>query len=119
MQGRIWLWHASACGNRRRRLRIVRRQLWVSNALSGGSRQLDEIPAVGDPTHMVQIGRSHRVSAGEGQWRVTVERRVRTCLVVIGLELAKLPFQVAGIPEQHMVEKFAPHGPDQALDERV
>ena len=60
----------------------------------------------------------HWVSAGEGQWRVTAQRRVRTYRVVVGLELAQLPFQVVGIPEQHMVEKFAPHGPDQALDER-
>ena len=93
--------------------------LWVSKSLSGGSRGLDEVPAVGDPPHMVQIGRRHRMSAGEGQWRVTVQRRVRTCRVVIGMELAQLPFQIAGIPEQHMVEEFAPHGPDQALDERV
>ena len=91
----------------------------VSNSLSGGDRELDEVPAVGDPTHLAQIGRGHRVSAGEGQWRVTVQRRVSTCRVVVRLELAKLAFQVAGIPEQHMVEKFAPHGPDQALDERV
>jgi hypothetical protein len=38
---------------------------------------------------------------------------------VVCLELAKLPFQVAGIPEQHVVGKLAPHGPDQARDERV
>src|SRR6516164_560366 len=93
--------------------------LWVSKSLSGGSRKLDEIPAVGDPTHMVQMGRGHRVSPGEGQWRVAVQRCVRTCHVIVSLELVKLPFQVAGIPEQHMVEKFAPHRADQALDERV
>jgi hypothetical protein len=94
-------------------------RLSVSNSLSGGDWELDEVPAVGDPMHMVQIGRGHRVSAGDGQWRVTVQRRVRTYRVVVRLELAKLPFQVAGIPEQHMIEKFAPHRPDQALDERV
>ena len=97
----------------------TRRPLWVSKSLSGGSRKLDEIPAVGDPTHMVQIGRGHRVSAGEGQWRVAVQRCVRTCRVIVNLELVKLPFQVAAIPEQHLVEKFTPHRADQALDERV
>ena len=30
--------------------------LSVSNSLSGGDWELDEVPAVGDPTHMVQIG---------------------------------------------------------------
>src|SRR3982751_3439076 len=40
-------------------------------------------------------------------------------LVVVGLELSKLAFQVAGIPEQYLVEKFSAHGSDQALDERV
>jgi len=40
------------------------------------------------------------------------------CRVVVGLEVGKLPFKITGIPEQHMVEKFSPHRPDQALDER-
>ena len=40
-------------------------------------------------------------------------------LVVVGLELRKLAFQVPGIPEQHLVEKFSAHGSDQALDEWV
>jgi hypothetical protein len=35
--------------------------LSVSNSLSGRDRQLNEAPAVGDPTHAVQIGRGHRV----------------------------------------------------------
>jgi putative transposase len=39
----------------------------VSNSLSGGDRELDKVAAVGDPTHMAQIGRGHRVSTGEGQ----------------------------------------------------
>jgi len=36
-----------------------------------------------------------------------------------GLEIGKLPFKITGIPEQHMVEKFSPHCPDQALHEWV
>ena len=102
--------------NRRLPLRI---SLSVSNSLSGGDRELDEVPAVGDPTHMVQIGTGDRVSAGEGQRRVALQRRVAACRVVVGLELGKLPFQITGIPEQHLVEKFSPHRPDQALHEWV
>ena len=74
---------------------------------------------MGDPTHVVQIGRGHRVSAGEGQRRVALQRCVRACGVVVNLDLGKLPLQITGIPEQHLVEKFAPHRADQALDERV
>ena len=39
--------------------------------------------------------------------------------VVVGLELGQLPFQVTGIPERDMVEKFSPDRPDEPLDERV
>jgi hypothetical protein len=44
---------------------------------------------------------------------------VGACGVVVQLELGKLPFQIMAIPEQHLVEEFAPHRPDHALDERV
>jgi hypothetical protein len=40
--------------------------LSVSNSLSGRDRELDKVPAVGDPTHMAQLGTGDRVSAGEG-----------------------------------------------------
>ena len=45
----------------------------VSNSSSGGDWELDEVPAVGDPTHMVQIGWGHRVSTGEGHRRVALQ----------------------------------------------
>ena len=45
-------------------------RLSVSNSLSGGDWELDHVPAVGDPTHMVQIGGDHPVSTGEVQGRV-------------------------------------------------
>jgi len=48
------------------RLAVIR-PVSVSNSLSGGDRELDKVAAVGDPTHMAQIGRGHRVSTGEGQ----------------------------------------------------
>ena len=46
------------------------RAVSVSNSLSGGDWQLDEVPAVGDPAHVAQIGKCLRVSTGERQWRV-------------------------------------------------
>ena len=49
------------------------RRLSVSNSLSGRLWELDKIPAVGDPTHMVQLGTGHRASAGEGQRRVAIQ----------------------------------------------
>jgi len=66
---------------------------------------------------MMQIGTGHGVFAGEGQRRVALQRRVAACRVVVGLEVGKLPFKITGIPKQHMVEKFSPHRPDQALHE--
>ena len=47
--------------------------LSVSNSLSGGDRELDEVPALGDRTHMVEIGRGQRVSTGEGQRRAAAQ----------------------------------------------
>ena len=73
---------------------------------------------MGDPTHMVQIGRNHRVSTGEGQRRVALQRRVAACRVVVGLEVGKFPLKITGIPE-HMVEKFSSHRADQPLHEWV
>jgi hypothetical protein len=41
------------------------------------------------------------------------------CRIVVNLELGKLAFQITGIPEQHLIEKFSPHRPDQTLDDGV
>ena len=41
------------------------------------------------------------------------------CRVVLGLELAKLPFKITAIPEQHLVEEFSTHRPNEALHEGV
>src|SRR5260370_21262952 len=91
----------------------------VSNSLSGRHWELDQVPAVGDPTHVVQLGTGDRVSAGEGQRRVALQRRVAACLVVVGLEVGKFPLKISGIPEEHMVEKFSPHRADQPFHEWV
>ena len=50
--------------------------LSVSNSLSGRHWELDQVPVVGDPTDIVQLGTGHHVSAGEG--------RVAAYLVVVG-----------------------------------
>ena len=47
--------------------------LSVSNSLSGGDWELDEVPAVRDPTHVAQIGRGHRVSTDNGQGCVALQ----------------------------------------------
>ena len=39
--------------------------------------------------------------------------------VVVDMEVGQLPFQVTGIPEQHMVEEFSPHRPDEPLHKGV
>jgi RNA-directed DNA polymerase len=89
----------------------------VSNSLSGGDRELHEIPAVGDPTHPVQMRGSARASTGERQRRVAVQGGMAACRVVVALKLAKLPLKITAIPEQHMVEEFSAHRPNQALHE--
>ena len=98
---------------------IMRLDLCVSNSLSGRHRELDQVPAMGDPPHIIELGPGHRVSGGEGQRRVALQRRVAAYRVVVGLEVGKFPFKITGIPEQHMVEKFSPRRPDQALHEWV
>ena len=57
------------------------RHLSVSNSLSGRHWELDQVPAVGDLTDIVQLGTGHHVSAGEGQRRVALQRRVAAYLV--------------------------------------
>jgi len=49
------------------------RALSVSNSLSGRDRQLDELPAVGDPAHLPQVFRRDRVFINEGQRRVALQ----------------------------------------------
>ena len=79
--------------------------LSVSNSSLGGDRKLHKVPAVGDPTHLVQIGGNHPTSTGERQRRVAVQGGMAACRVVVGLELTKLPLQITAIPEQHMVNE--------------
>ena len=69
------------------------RDLSVSNSLSGRHWELDQVPAVGDLTDIVQLGTGHHVSAGEGQRRVALQRRVAAYLVGGG----QMPRNVASI----------------------
>ena len=55
--------------------------LSVSNSLSGRHWELDQVPAVGDLTDIVQLGTGHHVSADEGQRRVAFQRHVAAHLV--------------------------------------
>jgi hypothetical protein len=91
--------------------------LSISNSLSGGDRELHKVPTVGDPTHPVQMGGSARAPTGERQRRVAVQVGMGAGRVVVALELAKLPLKITAVPEQHMVEKFSAHRPNQALHE--
>ena len=91
----------------------------VSNSLLGRHWELGQVPAVGGPTHIIQLGTGHRVSASEGRRRVARQRRVAACRVVVGLEVGRLSFKITNVPEQHLVETFSPHRPDQALHEWV
>ena len=90
--------------------------LWVSNSQLRGDWELNKVPAVGDPPHRREIGRRDWASIAEGQWRIAVQGGVAACRVVIDLEVGELPFQVTGIPEWDVVEKFAPDRADQPLD---
>ena len=47
--------------------------------------------------------------AGFG-WRFATERTVNETLVVIGSELRQLSFEVAGVPEEDVVEVFPADG---------
>jgi len=93
--------------------------VWVSNSSPRRDWELDEAPAVRDPAHMAEIGNGDRASIGERQWRMTFQGRMAARRVVVGLELGELPFQVTGIPEGDMVEKFSPDRPDEPLDKGV
>ena len=54
----------------------IDKHLSVSNSLSGRHWELDQVPAVGDPTDIVQFGTGHHVAAGEDRRRVALQRRV-------------------------------------------
>ena len=45
----------------------------VSNSLSGGDWELDEVSAMGDPAHVAQIGNGLRVSTDESRRRVSLQ----------------------------------------------
>jgi hypothetical protein len=48
--------------------------------------------------------------------RVTAEGAVGTLTVVIDLEISKLLLQIAGVPEERVIETLTTNGSDQSLD---
>src|SRR5271157_4985826 len=44
---------------------------------------------------------------------------VAAILIVINFVAIELPFQIALVPKESLIEIFAPYGPDQSLDERM
>ena len=91
--------------------RLVNPTVSVSNWPSGRDWELDQPSAVRVPPHVVQISWGHSVFISEGQRRVAFQQCVTACRIVVRLELGQLPFQITAIPEQHVVETFAPHRP--------
>jgi hypothetical protein len=51
--------------------------------------------------------------------RASDQSGVAAILVVINFVAIELPFQIALIPKQSLIEIFAPDGPYQPLDERM
>ena len=71
--------------------------------MSGRRRQLDQVPAVADPTYIVHLGKATVCPdvKVEGVWRFN-DAWLRAAFVV-GLKIRELPFKIACIPEHHML----------------
>ena len=69
--------------------------------------------------HIVALGTGDSASDGGAQRRVAGQRRMDACLIVIGLEVGELSFEVSCVPEQDMVEIFSPRCTDQPFDKRM
>lgn len=82
---------------------VSRSRVSVSNWLSGRHWQLNQAPAVGNPTGIAELGPSHRASTGDGHRRLAGQRRMAACPIVVNLEIGELVLQVTGIPEQRIV----------------
>ena len=41
---------------------------------------------------------------------------MRATRVVLPANISQFSFQVTGIPEEHLIKQFSPHGPDQSFD---
>ena len=66
-------WGHNHRNNSQNRRSAGRKRLFVSNSSSGGDRQLDQVAAVGDPPHLLQIGSGVGVSTSVGQRRVALQ----------------------------------------------
>lgn len=90
-----------------------------SHCRSCSGWEFDQVATMANPAHAIQISGNHRASTGERQWRVAVQGRVAAGFVVVSADVSELSFQIAAIPEQHVVEEFSAHGANQALHEGV
>ena len=52
-------------------------------------------------------------------WGDAGQSGVAAMSVVVNLVAIELPFQIALVPKESLIEIFAPDGPDQSLDESV
>ena len=58
-------------------------------------------------------------SATALSWGDAGQSSVAAISVVVNFVAIELPFQIALVPKQSLIEVFPPDGPDQSLDERV
>ena len=58
-------------------------------------------------------------SATALSWRDSGQSGVAAISVVVNFVAIELPFQIALVPKQSLIEVFAPDGPDQPLDESM
>ncbi len=68
------------------------------------------------PSELVEVSAADDGFTTGFRWRITVERRVHTIVVIVNPEIFKLPLQVTGIQENYVVQKLAAKGPDQPFD---
>ena len=60
-----------------------------------------------------------RRSATALSWGDAGQTRVAAMSVEVNLVAIELPFQIALVPKQSLIEVFAPDGPDQSLNESM
>src|SRR6516165_6615112 len=69
---------------------------------------MDEVVAVGAPSHLVQVGRCERPSTG-GSLACGITMTHDSVPRCSTTALGELPFQITRILEQHVIEKFSSH----------
>jgi len=78
-----------------------------------------EAGTVGSPSEELKIGGLARSRAVSLEGRPATEPCVNASLIAIGGESIQLATQIEAVPEEGLVEIFAPKGSDPPLDERM